>query len=188
MAKIAVVVGPEFEDSELAIPVDRLREAGHEIELLGVHGGEELEGKKHKVRVTTDAAVTERRPDMYAALLIPGGRSPGHLRDDPGVVQFVREFVATGRPIAAICHGPQLLIAAGGVAGVRMTAWPSVQQELSSAGADAVDEQVVEDRQFITSRNPGDLGPFSAALLDRLHGTESLDAVPAHELSAHPRQ
>jgi protease I len=182
MAKIAVLVGPEFEDSELAIPVERLREEGHDVELLGMHGGRKLRGVKHRVSVTTDAAVTERRADMYAALVIPGGKAPSFLRRHDDVLDFVREFAATGRPIAAVCHGPQVLISAGLVDGVRMTAWPEVREELREAGADAVDEPVVEDRQFITSRNPDDLYLFARALLARLHEAESLAQAPGTEL------
>jgi protease I len=187
MAKIAVLIGAEFEDSELAIPRDRLEEEGHEVELIGTQGGRKLTGVKGRISVTTDAAVSERRPDMYDALLIPGGKSPGHLRADPLVVQFVREFVATGRPIAAVCHGPQLLIEAGVVDGVRLTGWPSVQQELRKAGAIVEDEPVVEDRQFITSRKPDDLYLFATALVERIHDTETIEAAPETELSERPR-
>jgi protease I len=183
MAHIACLVGPEFEDSELKVPVDRLREAGHEVELLGTAGGLELRGKRGKVVVKTDAAVDERRPDQYDALVIPGGHSPDHLRTDHDVVQFVREFAASGRPIAAVCHGPQLLIEAGVVDGVRMTSWPSVRTDLRNAGAEVVDEEVVEDRQFITSRKPDDLEAFSRALLARLHEGEQMEEAPPQEIS-----
>src|SRR5689334_16130097 len=80
MAKVAILVGPEFEDTELAIPLERLHDEGHHVELLGMHGGRKLRGVKHRVTITTDAAVTERRPDMYAALVIPGGKAPSFLR------------------------------------------------------------------------------------------------------------
>lgn len=183
MAHVACLIGPEFEDSELTVPAARLREAGHEVELLGTAGGQKLTGKKGKTAVTTDAAVDERRPDQYDALLIPGGHSPDHLRTDPDVVQFVREFAATGRPIAAVCHGPQLLIEAGVVAGVRMTSWPSIRTDLRNAGAEVVDEQVVEDRQFITSRKPEDLEAFSQTLLARLHAGEQMAAAPRTDLA-----
>ena len=183
MAKIACLVGPEFEDSELAIPVERLKQADHQVELIGARGGVELRGKRGQHTVTTDAAVGERRPDMYDALLIPGGHSPDHLRIEERVIQFVREFGGTGRPIAAICHGPQLLIEAGLVAGVRMTSWPSVRTDLRNAGADVVDEQVVQDRQFITSRNPDDLEAFSRALIERLREGEQMEAAPTREMT-----
>jgi protease I len=186
MSKIACLVGPEFEDSELTLPMRRLEEAGHEVELLGAKGGEEVTGKRGKKTVTVDASVHERRPDQYDALLIPGGHSPDHLRVDHDVVQFVREFGATGRPIAAVCHGPQLLIEAGLVDGVRMTAWRSVWTDLGNAGADVVDEEVVEDGPFITSRKPDDLEAFSRALVTRLHEGEQIAAPPPTEMTRTP--
>ena len=154
MAKIAVLVGPEYEDSELMVPLRRLTEANHEVELLGTDAGRELVGKKGKTKVHVDAAVGQRRAEDYDALLIPGGHSPDHLRTDRDVVAFVKQFGAIGRPIAAICHGPQLLIEADLVRGRRMTSWPSVRTDLRNAGADVVDEEVVEDGAIITSRRP----------------------------------
>jgi protease I len=168
MAKIAVLVGPEYEDSELMVPLKRLTEAGHEVEILGVEAGRELVGKRGKTKVKVDAAVADRRPEQYDALLIPGGHSPDHLRTDKDVIQFVKGFGTLGRPIAAVCHAPQLLIEADLVRGRRMTSWPSVRTDLRNAGADVVDEEVVEDGAFITSRKPEDLEAFSRALLDRL--------------------
>ncbi|HTE54885.1 MAG TPA: type 1 glutamine amidotransferase domain-containing protein [Kofleriaceae bacterium] len=172
MARIAVLVGPEFEDSELTVPVARLTDAGHEVELLGVEAGRELIGKQRKTKVQVNAAVSDRRPEDYDALVIPGGNSPEHLRTDEGVVDFVRAFGSIGRPIAAICHGPQLLIEADLVRGRRMTSWPSVRTELRNAGAEVVDEEVVQDGAFITSRMPADLEAFSRGLLDRLEHRE----------------
>jgi protease I len=168
MAKIAVLVAQEYEDSELLVPVERLTDAGHEVEILGMDAGRALVGKRGKTRVQVDAAVADRRPEQYDAMVIPGGRSPAHLRDDPHVINFVKGFAAIGRPIAAVCHGPQLLIEADVVRGRRMTSWPSVRAELQGAGADVVDAEVVEDGAFITSRKPEDLEAFSRALLDRL--------------------
>lgn len=168
MAKIAVLVGPEFEDSELRVPYDELKKAGHQVELLGDEAGKELVGKRGKEKVRADAAVTERDPKSYDALFIPGGHSPDNLRTDSDVVGFIQRFWETGKPVATICHGPQLLIEAEVVSGRRMTSWPSVRKDLENAGAEWVDEQVVEDRQLISSRNPGDLEAFSRALVRRL--------------------
>ncbi len=182
MAKVAILVGPEFEDTELAIPMERLHDEGHYVELIGMHGGRKLRGVKHRVTITTDAAVTERRPDMYAALVIPGGKAPSFLRRHEATLDFVREFAALGRPIAAVCHGPQVLISAGLVRGVHMTAWPTVQEELREAGAEVSDEPVVEDEQFITSRNPDDLYLFTRAIIARLQEAESIVVAPETEL------
>lgn len=183
MAKVACLVGPDFEDSELAVPVERLTSEGHQVEIIGLHGGLELSGKEGRVKVLTDAAIFERSPDMYDALLIPGGRSPENLRNDEQVIQFVREFAGTGRPIAAICHGPQLLIDAGVVSGVRMTSGPSVRADLRNAGAEVEDEEVVEDGQFITSRMPEDVEAFARALIQRLHLREQVQKAGSTELA-----
>ena len=166
--KIAVLLASDFEDSELTQPVEALRAAGHEVEILGSRSGESLEGKQGEASVTTDGAAKDSDPSTYDALLIPGGYSPDQLRTDEDVVDFVRRFASLGRPIAAVCHGPQLLIEAGVVAGKTMTSWPSVRTDLKNAGASVVDEEVCVDGRWITSRNPDDLPAFSRALLAQL--------------------
>ena len=175
MAKVAVLVANGFEDSELAVPVERLVDAGHGVILVGREAEEELTGVKGRVRVTTDSAVRDHRPDEFDLLFIPGGKSPAALREDPDVVAFVEGFCRIGRPVAAICHGPQLLIAARQGAGRRMTGWPSVQEELREFGAIAVDEPVVEDGAYLTSRGPDDLDVFIPALLHRAHLRQEID-------------
>ncbi|HTJ46024.1 MAG TPA: type 1 glutamine amidotransferase domain-containing protein [Kofleriaceae bacterium] len=170
MSKIAFVVGPEFEDTEFRVPFDAVKQAGHEPEMLGKKKGETVEGKQHKEKVEIRHTAGEEDPARYDALVIPGGHSPDQLRMDPGVVSFVKKFIATGKPIAAICHGPQLLVEAADdqVRGKQMTSWPSVRKELELAGARWVDREVVVDGQFITSRNPHDAPAFARALIERL--------------------
>src|SRR5690606_13048804 len=102
------------------------------------------------------------------ALVVPGGYSPDHLRTSRSVVEFVRRFAQTGRPIAAVCHGPQLLIEAELVAGREMTSWPSVRKDLENAGARWRDAEVVVDGNLIASRKPEDLEAFCNAVLERL--------------------
>lgn len=114
------------------------------------------------------AAAGDARASELDGLLIPGGYSPDHLRMNEDVVSFVRDFVRTGRPIAAVCHGPQLLIEADAVRGKEVTSWPSVRTDLINAGAHWVDQEVVEDGNLITSRKPDDLDGFSRAFLARL--------------------
>jgi len=169
MAKVAILLGDEFEDSEFRKPYDALREAGHEVTVLGPEEDETLAGKRGKEHITPDAAIADADPERFDALVIPGGHAPDHLRIHEPAVSFVRRFAATNRPVAAICHGPQLLIEAGLVRGRRMTSWPSVRTDLRNAGAQWVDEAVVEDGCFITSRNPDDLDRFDAAVCARLH-------------------
>ena len=168
MARIAFVLGEDFEDSEFRIPYDSLREAGHQIEILGVEAGKTVDGKKGKEHVKIEAACKDRDPAQYDALVIPGGYSPDHLRMDRDVVRFVQRFTQSGKLVAAVCHGPQLLIEADAVEGKTMTSWPSVHTDLVNAGAKWVDREVVVDGQLITSRKPDDLKAFSAAIRDRL--------------------
>jgi protease I len=167
MSRIAFVVGEDFEDSELMKPLEALREAGHEIDLLGIKAGEKVKGKKG-TEVTLDAAVTEKDPKSYDALVIPGGYSPDHLRMNKEVVRFVQAMVRADKVIAAVCHGPQLLIEADAVEDKQLTSWPSVRTDLLNAGAKWVDREVVVDGKLISSRKPDDLPAFIAAIREQL--------------------
>jgi protease I len=168
MAKIAMVIGPDFEDSEFRVPYDALREAGHEVTLVGVEVGTKVEGKKGEETAKVELAADVKDAASFDAMAIPGGGSPDHLRIEKNVVEFVRAFAETGKPIAAVCHGPQLLIEADAVEGRTLTSWPSVRKDLENAGAKWVDREVVVDGNLITSRKPDDLPAFSKALLDAL--------------------
>lgn len=168
MARIAFIVADEFEDSEVAIPLTRLRRAGHQVDILGVEGRKKLVGKRGKEKLKTDGSVSDFLPEMYDAVVIPGGHSPDHLRMSGKVVDFVRQFAALDRPIAAVCHGPQLLIEADLVRGKRVTSWPSIRKDLHNAGAIVEDQSVVEDGNLITSRMPEDLEAFTGAILRHL--------------------
>jgi len=166
--KIACPLANGFEDSEFEIPYERLYAAGYQVEIIGVRAGEKLRGKKGKVTVTADIGVDDADPAVYEGMLIPGGLSPDELRADERFVELVAEFDATGRPLAAICHGPQLLLSAELVRGRRLTAWTTVLGDLRQAGAEVEDEPVVVDGNWITSRNPDDLELFSAKLIEAL--------------------
>jgi protease I len=166
--RVAVLLGPDFEDTEFQVPVSRLREAGFTVEVIGKEAGQELAGKKGKERARVERSIDDARPESYDALLIPGGYSPDNLRADERFVEFVRRFDGTGRPLAAVCHGPQLLITAGLVKGKTMTAWKTVQEDLRQMGADVRDQAVVRDDHWITSRQPSDLEAFSSALISAL--------------------
>lgn len=171
-ARVACIVGDGFEDSELRIPYDRLRREGYQVELIGAKAGQRLEGKRGKEKITVEKGIGEARADDYVALFIPGGYSPDHLRVDPRFVQLVKAFDQKQRTIAAVCHGPQLLITAGLVKGRTLTAWSTIQEDLRQVGAHVKDEPVVVDRNWITSRKPDDLQAFSDALLQRLGHAE----------------
>ena len=168
MAKIAMPLDNDFEDNEYKVPFDALVKAGHEVVILGLKKGSKIKGKKGKQTATVDCTAGEVRPEDFDALVIPGGYSPDHLRTSGELVAFVRKFDTLGRPIAAVCHGPQLLIEADIVRGRTLTSWPSVKTDLKNAGAQWVDQEVCEDGTFITSRKPDDLEAFTEAILSRL--------------------
>ncbi len=168
MAKIAVLLAEDFEDSEYQQPVEALKRDGHQVEVLATSRSESLTGKRGNVKVDADAEISSRKPEDFDALLIPGGYSPDHLRIDQHAVDFVRRFDKLKRPLAAICHGPQLLIEADITRGRTVTSWPSVRTDLRNAGAVVVDQDVCEDGHLITSRKPDDLPAFSAALQKQL--------------------
>jgi protease I len=161
--RIACVLGPGFEDSEFKVPYDAFRAAGHEVTIVGLERGATMHGKKGEEEAAIEESIDEAEADDYDALFIPGGHSPDSLRADARMVAFVRGF--TDKPIFAICHGPQLLVAADMVDGHRLTAWKTVQIDLRAMGADVVDEAVVVDGNLVTSRQPQDLDAFVAASL-----------------------
>ncbi|WP_242346109.1 type 1 glutamine amidotransferase domain-containing protein [Anaeromyxobacter terrae] len=168
MARIAFIVDDMFEDSELRVPYDRLREAGHEVVIVGLEQGRKLEGKQKKEKVTVERAAKDVRAEEFAALVIPGGYSPDHLRTSLDMVRLTRDMFVAGKPVAAVCHGPWMLVEADAIDGRTVTSWPSLKTDLINAGARWVDREVVEDGNLITSRNPGDLAAFSAAILRQL--------------------
>jgi deglycase len=166
--KIACVLGQGFEDSEFRVPYDRLKKEGYHVDVIGLMAGEELKGYKGKEKVKAEKSIDQVKADDYDALLIPGGQSPDRLRIDRRMVEFVKRFEEEGKPIAAVCHGPQLLIAAHLVKGRTLTAWQTIQDDLRQIGANVKDEPVVKDRNWITSRKPDDLQQFSDALVEEL--------------------
>ena len=163
--RVACVLDSDFEDSEFRGPYDALRRAGHDVTVIGLGKGTELLGKQGEERVTTERGIDDVSAGDFDALLIPGGYSPDHLRADRRMVDFTRAFFTNERPVFAICHGPQLLMTARVVRGRRMTAWLTVQDDLSQVGADVVDEEVVVDRRLVTSRKPDDVPAFSREAL-----------------------
>lgn len=172
--KIACVLSAGYEDSELRVPYEKMKAAGHQITVIGAKKGEELEGKAGKDRITVDAAIEDVKPESFDALLIPGGHSPDQLRADDRFVVFTKGFAQ--KPIFAVCHGPQLLITADMVKGRTMTAWKTIQVDLELAGANVVDKEVVVDRNLVTSRKPDDLDAFVRESLRLLTNGKSMHA------------
>lgn len=179
--RIACILGEGFEDSEFRIPYDKLDRAGLRIHLIGAQKGQQLTGKSGREKVTAQYGIDDVNPADYAMLFIPGGYSPDHLRADDRFVSFVKAFIKAEKPIAAICHGPQLLISADAVKGRTMTAWKTIQKDLEAAGAHVKDEPVVIDDNLITSRMPEDLDAFSNAMLAtfRSASLDTIDKPPA---------
>jgi len=168
MAKVAFILASDFEDSEFRVPYDRLTEAGHQVVVAGPSAGQELTGKKGNETVTPDTAISDLDPEDFDALVIPGGYSPDKLRLEESAVRFTRAMFNTGRTVAAVCHAGSLLVDADVIEGLTVTSWPSIRRDLENAGATWVDQEVVEEANLITSRNPDDLPAFSDAILARL--------------------
>ena len=167
MAKVAFVLGADFEDSEFKVPYDRIREAGHKVTVVGTET-KEVKGKKGKEKFTPEATPNDVSADQFDAVVIPGGYSPDHLRTDDGIVALVQKVNGADKPVAAICHAGSLLVEADAVRGKRVTSWPSIRTDLINAGARWEDSEVVEDGNLITSRKPDDLDAFCGAILQRL--------------------
>ena len=184
--KVACLLAKGFEDSEFRVPYDRLRQAGYDVEIIGTRAGDKLEGEHQKETATTDLGIDDAQVDDYEGLLIPGGYSPDQLRADERFVAFVKDFDGTGRPLAAVCHGPQLLLAAELQRGRTLTAWKTIQSDLRQAGAKVKDQPVVVDRNWITSRKPDDLEAFSSKFLEELSDLEERGGWQPNETAASP--
>ncbi|OBJ72461.1 type 1 glutamine amidotransferase domain-containing protein [Mycobacterium sp. 1274756.6] len=170
--RIAILAADGVERVEYEQPVDALREQGATTELISLEAGE-IQARDHDLEPAGSFAVDRRVGEVsvedYDALVLPGGTvNPDKLRSDDTAVAFVREFVNSGKPVAAICHGPWTLVEAGVVDGRTLTSYPSLRTDLRNAGADVVDKEVVVDDNLITSRSPDDLPAFCATLIDRL--------------------
>ena len=162
--RILIFVGEIYEDLELWYPKLRLIEAGAEVVVAGPKAGETYRGK-NGYPCSADASVTEMRAEDFDGLVVPGGFMPDKLRRDPVVLQLVRDFHASKKLIAAICHGGWILISAGVYRGVRVTGSPGIKDDLINAGAVWEDQAVVVDRHFVSSRKPADLPDFCRGIL-----------------------
>lgn len=164
--KVLVISADNFEDSELSEPVKELKVADVIVDIASLEKGT-IKGKKGtKIEVTH--TVDEVNPDEYDMLILPGGKAPETLRKSQRVLAIAKTFMQADKPIAAICHGPQILISAGLVQDKTMTCYQSVQQELEEAGANYVNKEVVVDGNLITSRQPSDLPAFNREIFTAL--------------------
>jgi protease I len=170
--RIAFVVAQEgIEQVELTEPWKAVEAAGAKPELLAPEEGE-VQAFNHLDKGETfpvDRKIADARPGEYDGVVLPGGvANPDQLRTDGDAVGFVRDFVGTDKPVAAICHAPWTLVEAGVLQGRTLTSWPSLRTDITNAGGTWVDQQLVTDGNLITSRNPDDIPAFNKALLDAL--------------------
>ena len=164
--KIAVLITDEFEDSEFTSPAEAFRKAGHEVVTIEKQAGNTVKGKQGEAEVTIDKSIDDVTPEEFDALLLPGGHSPDSLRGDERFVSFTRDFVNSGKPVFAICHGPQLLISADVIRGRKLTTVKPIISDVKNAGAEFHDQEVVIDKdQLVTSRTPDDLPAFNREAL-----------------------
>src|SRR5438876_1439475 len=166
--RVAVLIEEEFEDRELTGPVAALRDAGATVVIVGPTAGMRFTGKRGEAAVTSDLAAGAARMKDFDALVIPGGHAPDKMRMRHAMVDLAREAMDAGKPVAAICHGPQLLISANALRGRTLTCWPSIAVDVKNAGGLYVDKPVVEDGNLITSRKPDDVPAFSEAIIRAL--------------------
>jgi protease I len=166
--RIAILVEEDFEDSELIEPLRATKNAGSKVLIVGSGSKESYEGKRGNVSIQVDATADNVKAEDFDAIIVPGGHAPEKMRLHQSMVELVRRAYELGKVVAAICHGPQLLISAGIVRGRRVTSWPSVAVDLRNAGAEWVDAPVVQDGNLITSRKPADLPRFNKAIIETL--------------------
>jgi protease I len=166
--RVGILVEQGFEDSELVETVRAMTDSGAVVVIIGSGSGKSYRGMRGKARITVDSAADNVRVDQLDALVIPGGYAPDKMRLHQSMVDLVKKANDLGKIVAAICHGPQLLISADVVKGRRVTSWPSIAIDLTNAGATWVDEPVVQDRNIITAGRPADLPRFNKVVIDAL--------------------
>jgi deglycase len=166
--RVAMLVEDEFEDRELTGPLEALRAAGATVVLVGHVVGGTYAGKRGMATVTSELAAGAARAKDFDALVIPGGHAPDKMRMRHAMVDLARDMMQASKPVAAICHGPSLLISALALRGRTLTCWPSIAIDVKNAGGMYVDKPVVEDGNLITSRKPDDVPAFSDAIIRAL--------------------
>jgi protease I len=166
--RIAILAEDNFEDSELTEPLRAMKDAGARVLIVGSGSKKGYKGKRSLAEVKVDTSADKVEASQFDAIIVPGGYAPDKMRLHQSMVDLVRKAHAEGKIIAAICHGPQLLISADIVKGHRVTSWPSVAVDLKNAGAIWVNEPVVKDANIITARKPADLPKFNKTIIEAL--------------------
>jgi protease I len=169
--KIAILATDGFEQDELLSPMEALKAAHAHVKVVSLNKNE-IRGWKSAdwgKKVKVDVVLNEAQESDFDALVLPGGvMNPDHLRRESAAVEFVKSFFNAGKPVAAICHGPQILIEADVVQGRKLTSFDSIKTDLENAGANWVDEEVVVDKGLVTSRTPDDLPAFNARMIEEI--------------------
>jgi protease I len=169
--RIAILTENGFEEVELTSPKKAMEDAGMKVDIISSEK-EKVKGWNHdhwSIELPVDVNLSEANPFDYDALMIPGGViNPDKMRINKEYVDFAKDFMEAGKPVAAICHGPQLLIETGLLEGKRMTSYPSIRTDLENAGAHWEDKEVVVDNGLVTSRSPKDLEAFNKKLLEEI--------------------
>lgn len=169
--KVAILTEEGFEQVELTSPKEALEAAGATVDVISPKSGK-IKAWNHTdwgIEINVDKQLSEVSPDDYDALMLPGGvMNPDKLRQNKEAVAFASAFLDEGKPVAAICHGPQLLIETGLIGGRNMTSYPSLQTDLKNAGAHWIDQEVVVDNGLVTSRTPKDLEAFNSKMIEEI--------------------
>jgi deglycase len=183
-ARILIVATDGFEEWELFGPLEILRGRGAKVELASLTR-DPIQATVHDdpgKTIRPDMIVDEAKASDFDALILPGGvRNPDQLRLHANVIALIRDFAAAGKPVAAICHGPWLLVEAGLLRGRTATAWPSIRTDLRNAGANVVDQPAVTDGNIVTSRNPDDVEAFTDALAALIENGSEVKEISRHD-------
>ena len=165
--RVLFLLGPQYQDEEGQKPYEFLLEKGAKVDVVGLEKGM-LKGLHGRARIDVTRTITEADPAEYDAMVIPGGRGPANLRKHPEAVELVKRFFDTGKTVAAICHGPQMLASADVLRGKTITGYKKIKDEMLEAGANFIDQPVAIDANLITSREPGDIPQFNKAIEEAL--------------------
>ena len=186
--RVAILIAPKFHEEEATIPRDFLLSKNASVDLVGLDE-HEVSGKADKLTLKPDVTIDKIDVKSYDAVIIPGGGAPERIRINDAALSFIKDYWQTGKPIAAICHGPQVLISAKLLNGVTLTSYIGIRDDVENVGANWVDEKVVVDGQLITSRTPDDLDAYNDALFTALttgfvpENEEDMDVLSALEVA-----
>lgn len=186
--RVAILAEDDYEDAELTGPLKAMKDAGARVTVVGSGSKGIYTGKRGGSAITVDASADQVKAKDFDAIIVPGGYAPDKMRLHESMIDLVREIYNSGKLVAAICHGPQLLISADIVRGRLLTSWPSVKVDLINAGANWVDKPVVRDGNLITSRKPADIPKFNKAITEALAAYPGLSQKPSMPLSGQQKK